>query len=112
MSFYSKYMIKEGDVFDEYDYPNMMNELAALKEAIAHLPSCSRAEIIISYLESRSINNSFIDDNPKLVAVITSNMHPLHHMEGLFESCKQNKTFLKSYEAYLKTSLLNSTVTF
>jgi hypothetical protein len=105
-------MIREGDVFDEYYYPNMMNELVALKEAIAHLPSSSRAEIIISYLRGHSINNSFIDDNPKLVAVITSNMHPTHHIEGLFESCKQNKTFLKSYEEYLRASLQNSTVTF
>lgn len=112
MQVYNKYLVKDGDTFNEENYPKVVEELAVLKEAITLLPSEHRAEIIISYLKWHSIRTEFAEANPKLTEVMVSNTHATDHLEGLFGACKEHKVFQQGFEAHLAKKLLASSVTF
>lgn len=101
MCSYKKYSIKDTDVFDCQDFPQIVRELEAIKDITATLPDGYKIEIIISFLKNHSIRKTWIQANQPLVDLITSGSLPISNMEVLFESCKRNPGFLHAYEAYI-----------
>ena len=112
MQVYHKYLIKQGDTFNEENYPKVAQQLTVLKDAITPLPAEHRAEIIISYLKWHSIKTEFAEANPRLTEVMVSNTYATDHIEGLFGACKEHKVFQQGFEAHLAKRLLRSSITF
>ena len=105
MPVYNKYLIRSNETFKEENFPKVQEELAALKEAAGFLPAAHRAEMIISYIKSHSLKTGFIEDNPRLAEMMSSNRQTTGHIEALFDSCKEHKTFLQDFEKHLNKEL-------
>ena len=96
------------DVFSASKYPEMAKELNVLKEDAAHTPIYFKTEIIISYLKNHSIQNKWIEANPRLVAFLLSNSSKTSHIESLFEFYRFRQLSLKNYETYIRHVFLAS----
>jgi|HubBroStandDraft_6_1064221.scaffolds.fasta_scaffold3030689_1 hypothetical protein len=105
---YKYYRIKDSDIFNEWDYPNVVNELELLKNGISQLSTIKKEDIVISYLKDHSIDDQLIADNPALTELISSGSIPISHLERLFESCRTNKRFTDDFEAYIRNTLTES----
>ena len=98
---------KENEKFKPVNYPVAMSELSALRSGIAETPIYFKVEIVISYLKNHSLQAAWVDANPALTRMITSGFFKTTHLESLFESGRNNKTFLKDFEEYISNLLLN-----
>ena len=90
------------DVFSADKYPEMVKELRMLKEAAAQIPVYFKAEIVISYLKTRSIKTEWIKANPELVAFVRNYSSKTTHVESLFEFYRLRQVTLNSYEKYIR----------
>lgn len=97
------------DVFSASESADMVKELNALKERTAQMPLYFKTEIIISYLKNHSIKNDWIEANPSLAKLMTSNTCVTNHIESLFIFCRNKQPYLRDYEAYIKSFLLTGT---
>ena len=95
------------DIFNHNSLPAMVNELSILDKGVAHLPVYFKAEIIISYLKSHSIQNDWIAANPALVKVLLSHSFITKNIESEFELCRALLLYRHDYEKYI-TLFLNS----
>src|SRR3954471_6528327 len=95
------------DVFTAEKSPEMVKELYTLKEKTAHTPVYFKTEIIISFLKKHSIKNEWIEANPVLTKLMTSNYCTTNHIEDLFSFYYNNKPYLLSYETYIRNIFLN-----
>jgi hypothetical protein len=94
------------DVFIADNYPEMARELKTLKEAAAHISIYFKADIIISYLKTRSVNTEWIKANPELVQFIRSYSSGTKHIETLFEFYRLRMVPLRSYEKYIENMFI------
>lgn len=95
------------DLFNPEKTPEMVKELSALNEGTAHTPIYFKAEIIISYLKNHSLKNEWITANPKLTDMMINGFFKTIHIESLFEYCRMNQPFRRSYEKYIQQQVLN-----
>ena len=98
--------IKNNEHFNPVNFPNAMSELAALRSGISDIPIYFKVEIIVSYLKNRTLPIAWVDANPALTRMVTSGFFKTSHLESLFESCRDNKVFLKDLEEYISKQLL------
>src|SRR5690242_4168486 len=98
---YSKYKIKETDTFNAYDFPKVQGEIDDMIKASRKMNCGSKGEIILSYVKDHALKKEWMDNSPELTTLLTNNQFSTFHIEALFESCRQNKSFLKSFEEYL-----------
>jgi len=98
---YSKYNIKETDTFNAYDFPKVQGEIDDIIKASRKVKSGIKGEIILSYLKDHSLKKEWMDESPELTTLLTDNHFTTAHIEALFESCRQNKPFLKGFEDYV-----------
>lgn len=90
------------EVFDASKFPEIIKELYTLKENTAHTSVYFKPEIIISYLKSHSIKTEWVNSNPALVKLMTSNVFATARTELFFESNRNNMIYIRSYEAYIR----------
>jgi len=108
---YKKYLVSQTDKFVEANFSSVNEEIQIINEKINTLPIYFKSEIVISYLKDRSIQNSWIEANPQLAALVTSGTLFTGSIESLFDSCRNNAGFRNDLEAYLKESFTgNSTL--
>ncbi|MBO9201879.1 MULTISPECIES: hypothetical protein [Niastella] len=98
--------IKNNEKFNPANYPNAMSELSALRSGISATSIYFKAEIIVSYLKNHTLPIAWVDANPALTRIVTTGFFKTSHLESLFESARNNKTFLKDYEEYISKQLL------
>ena len=98
--------IKNNEQFNPVNFPIAMSELAALRSGISDISIYFKVEIIVSYLKNRSLAIDWVDANPALARMVTSGFFKTSHLESLFESGRNNKTFLKGFEEYISNQLL------
>ena len=98
---YIKYDIADSEKFDQAKYLDVTSELHVLLQGLAHMESNYKSSIIISYLKDHSIQMNWLNGNNKLARAITSRSHDTSHIEALFDGCRNNKSFLKDFEAYI-----------
>ncbi len=101
----NKTSIDETNKFDSADYPAMVKELMIVKSHTAHLPAYYKSEIVISYFKDHSLKVEWIETNPKLAQMVTGEILKCSNIELLFTSSRQNKSFLKDYENYIKNQV-------
>ena len=101
MSLYNQYNVGDTDKFNSGDYPKVVGELAALNKGTMQVPVDHRTDMIISYLKDHCMDTGWIHSNPALANLITSKSFSTSQIESLFESCRNNVTFLADFETYI-----------
>lgn len=96
------------DIFNPEKTPEMVKELSALNEGTAHTPVYFKTEIIISYLKNHSLKNEWITANPKLADIMINGLFKTKHIESLFDYCRMNQSYRRSYENYIQQQVLNN----
>lgn len=100
------YRILETDIFDPFHYPLVVKELTKLSLEMMHLPMPYRSEIVISFLKDHTVQANWAQLNTELVDFMKSQIFPVIQLEYLFESCRNNMSFLSDFEAYIKCNVL------
>lgn len=90
------------DQFDPATYSSVDDEIRLINEKTHAFPPGFKAEILISFLKDHSIQNAWIDANPELTELVTSQTLFAGSIESLFDSCRDNPVFTKNLETYLK----------
>jgi hypothetical protein len=99
-------IIKDNEKFDPANYPRAFQELSVLIQGIAHIAIYFKVEIIISYLKDHSLKTDWVEGNPALSRMITSGFFKTSQLESVFNSCRNNKAFLKDFEDHISKKLL------
>ena len=102
---YNQLQINKDDSFQFKLYPDVVDELEEITRNTLRMSGHFKSEIIISYLKDHSLDMHWIAKNPKLAKYITSRSVSTSHLESLFESCRDNDTFLKGFEAFVRKKL-------
>ena len=102
---YKKYLISKTDSFEPTQFPNVVNELNAIKKNLISAGITHKEDILISYFRKKSLEADWIMSNPDLSTLISSGVFTTTHLEALFECSDGNKEFQSQYEKYLRTSL-------
>jgi hypothetical protein len=98
-------IIKDNEKFDPKNYPGAFQELSVLIQGIAHIAIYFKVEIIITYLKDHSLKTDWVEANPALSRMITSGFFKTLNLESLFESCRNNKVFLKDLEEHISMKI-------
>lgn len=99
------YQISANDTFKSSDYPELGKELAALAAGIRFMPGYGKVQATVSFLKDHRIQTSFVLANPVLVDMIRFGKFKIGRIESMFESCRDNKSFLADYEKYIHDGL-------
>jgi hypothetical protein len=104
---YQQFHIGNGDQFVPSMFPQLEESLKQVCEQLANWPSTPKGEMVISFVRFHSISSQQVKDHPELATLISSQSLPLHVMEALFESGRQNSLFSKQLEDYIGTFFIN-----
>jgi hypothetical protein len=96
-----------NEKFNSGNYPKAMSELSALKRGTSDTPIYFKVEIIVSFLKNHSLQVAWVDANPSLSRMITSGFFKTSNLESVFDFGRNNVSFLKDYEDYIRNQLLN-----
>jgi hypothetical protein len=98
--------IEDYEQFSPENYPKAFHELSVLNQGISNVGIYYNVEIVVSFLKNHCLKTTWIDANPALTRMMTSGFFKTSHLESLFESCRNNKAFLKDFEEYISQQLL------
>lgn len=102
---YKRFLIKAGDHFDESNFPQLQDDLEAIKAGIADMPADFKDELIISFVKNQFIKAEWKEMNPSLVEFVNSKSLAIEYLEELFDSCSENEAFRKELEMYIRKML-------
>src|SRR5689334_17834407 len=105
MKQYKKYLIRADDHFDEVNFPTLQDDIETIKAGIGSMPEEFTRTMFISFVKDRSIKKEWEATNPSLAELLNSKNLPLQRMEGLFDSCMDNKMFRLELETYIRKML-------
>ena len=105
---YKKYLIRESDSFDPFQFPNVVNELKIVKKNLTSSGIAYKEDILISYFKKRSLKAGWMMANSDLSSLISSGVFTTDHLESLFECSEGNNEFQNQYEEYLRKTLAGS----
>lgn len=100
---FHKYLIGNLDQFASATFPQLEESLRQVVVLLATNPGGPKTEMILSFVKDHSIRSQQVKDYPVLAKLISTKTLPLHVMEELFESSKQNLLFRKQLEDYIRT---------
>jgi hypothetical protein len=86
--------------FQPLDFPEVIKELAAIKDMIRPLHQVENAAIVVSYLKDHMIRTDLTQSHRELVAILTSK-NTCHFLEDLFLASRENASFRLSLENYV-----------
>lgn len=101
----TKYTILKTDSFNASRFPDVVKELAAVHLSLEVHDSNHKSEIVISFFKDHAIQMHLIPGNRQLIKTITSSFRSTSHIESLFDSCRENKSFLSGFEKFIKREL-------
>lgn len=101
----TNYIIAKTDSFNPSLFPEVVREVTAMNINLEEHETFYKSEIVISFLKDHCIQMERIAGNKQLIKTITSAHRSTVHLESLFNSCRENKTFLSSLEKYIQKQL-------
>ena len=102
---YKMYLIRPDDHFDETNFPTLQDDIETIKTSVESMPEEFRRTLFISFVKDRSIKKEWEVTNPSLAELLHSKNLPLQRMQGLFDSCMDNKMFRLELETYIRKML-------
>ena len=102
---YDKYVVGLAERFDAGNHKAVVEEISIINKRIDTIPVHFQREIIISFLKDHSLQNIWINANPELTELVTSQTLFTGSIESLFDSCRDNPVFRQGLEDYLKEKL-------
>ena len=108
MSMYQQILIKETDRFDPANFLQLETCLEKIVVQLNRESAGPKAEMLLSFVKDHCINSQFVVDHPSLATLISTKSLPLGAMEELFESSRNNQSFRKDLEAYIRSYLIKA----
>lgn len=99
------YNIGEADIFSAALYPQVVDEVMNLKQRSLEMNTPFKEQVVISFLKYHSITSTWLESDREICKLMTSGALKIAHLESLFNSSRQNKTFLEGLETYIKVQL-------
>lgn len=109
MRYYPKYLVKDSDKFDSYNYPKIVEDIIVINEATMNVPKTLKADILISFTKNHSLKNEWITANPEFAKLVTTGILPVNNIAFLFEASSKNSFFQQQFEDFLKKSMNGET---
>jgi protein-disulfide isomerase-like protein with CxxC motif len=107
---YPKYLIKDTDQFNEWDFPKIIDDLDIIVAAMGDAPTSQDPEMLLSFARDHSLNGRSITDNPVLAQLITAKALPTGNLEALFASSSKNAAFQKQLEDYITSRFKSAAI--
>jgi hypothetical protein len=107
MRHYPKYLIKTGDEFDSFNFPQITKDLNEINAVSVNLPCTLKAEILISYTKDHSLKNEWISANQEFAELVTTGALPIGNIVSLFEASSKNSFFQQQFEKFILESFNN-----
>jgi hypothetical protein len=105
MSAGSRYFNENKDnAFHPAAFPEVVEELAALKLKLNKFQLPDVDLVVISYAKSHSVRADLVKSHAVLIKILTSK-GSCAHLENIFTACVSNATFRNSLETYLKNEM-------
>jgi hypothetical protein len=104
-----KFSESHNGQFQVMNFPEVAQELYAIKEKTKHLQSDDKGPMVISYLRDHMIDSDLVSRHGELVKIITSRATQVSSMEQLFVKFKGDSSLLTSFETYLANQLMKKT---
>lgn len=98
---YSRFLIKENDQFISFDFPQIEEDLDVLVASMAKQPSLLNTEKLLSFVKDRNMRAEWVEANPALAVMFSSNALPVKNLEALFASSSRNPHFRIQLEEYI-----------
>lgn len=102
-----RYVVADGERFMFGNFPEMAQEVHAIKKRLTHKPPYHKCEMVIGFLRDHSLKMRWIEVNPDIAAMLAGGELNSVNIEALFEACRVNTVFRTEYEGYLKQVLLD-----
>ena len=101
---YKKYLIRDTDHFDPYNFPKLTEDLDTINVAMVAKPAAFNTDMLLSFLKDNSIRTEWTNANPQLAEMISSKSLPVEDLGAMFECCSKNPSFRKQLEEYIRSS--------
>ena len=105
MTQYQKYLIKENDRFDPDFFSFFVDDMNLIREQTEHVLPTFKSEIIVSFLKNHKLESEWSKANPELSKLVNSGTLSTANIESLFDSSRNNPTFIQQMETFLKQGL-------
>jgi hypothetical protein len=99
---YSKYLVKETDLFEPANFPSISDDLDVIEAAMVLAPGSHCAEMLVSFARNHSLDGEWVKVNPVMAGQISSRSLPVANLEALFSAARNHPVFLRSLEQYLQ----------
>jgi len=109
---YNKYLIREGDHFQEDNFPLVVAELDAMILAMSGMDSTLAAEMFLGFVRDHHLKLEWINVNADVSHLLTSRQINTTCVEALFDSSTQNRIFQHELESYITFRLAPSTISY
>jgi hypothetical protein len=100
---YQTFQIKETDRFDPANFPQLEACLEKIVVQLNREPTGPKAEMLLSFVKTHSIDSQQVVDNPAVATLISTKSIPLGVMEDLFEASRSNPAFQKDVELHIRS---------
>lgn len=107
---YSRFLIKENDQFLPYDFPQIEEDLDVLVASMAKLPSLQNTEMLLSFVKDQSMRSEWVEANPALAEMISTQALPVKNLQALFASSSRNLLFRIQLEEYITQKFKGSLI--
>lgn len=104
---FQSYFISDTEQFVPSDFPQLTVSLQQVVVQLASWSQAPKAEMILSFVKDHSIRSQQVKDYPELAELISTKSLPLHVMEALFTSGRQNLLFKKQLEDYIRSYFID-----
>jgi hypothetical protein len=102
-----RYVVADGERFTFGNFPEVAEEVHAIRKRLTHKPPYHKCEMVIGFLRDHSLKTRWIQINPDVAGMLTTGKLTSGNIEALFEACRINSLFRAEYEGYIKQILLD-----
>lgn len=105
---YSKYLVKDTDQFDPYNFPGITDDLDVIVASMTQAPDLRNSAMLVSFVKDHHMESDWVVANPSQAEMISSKSLPVANLEALFASCVKNPAFRTQLEEYIQSRFKTS----
>lgn len=105
MNTYQRVLVKDTDRFAVQNFPGLNASLQQISEQTKHEPLSQVTDMLLSFVTGHWLDSKLANAFPQLTAQLISHSLPIGQLENLFEAGKNNPSFKKDLETYVRQTL-------